>query len=165
MPKGLIDRFRTECIQEFRAAASQRYLDGVTLMSQSRRTAAIYLWGYAAEMTLKAAYFQAVGFPASQRIVNADLKSARNTATGWQIQFRNYHDLHCWGQLLVETHIRSPIMGHSRGGMGSQVLAHTKSLDQVWRETIRYHKNVAYPHEANRMLSGVDWLLTHSLDL
>ena len=35
--------------------------DGLALVGAENRTAAIYLWGYAAEMTLKAAYFALFG--------------------------------------------------------------------------------------------------------
>jgi hypothetical protein len=61
MPKRLLDRCRPECILEFRASARHRYDEGVALAVSGQRTGAIYLWGYAAEMTLKAAYFALVG--------------------------------------------------------------------------------------------------------
>ena len=57
MPRGLRARCQPDSIREFRAAARQRFQDGLTAAAGERRTAAIYLWGYAAEMTLKAAYF------------------------------------------------------------------------------------------------------------
>src|SRR5947209_15425997 len=57
VPKRLLQRWRPECIREFRATARLRYDDGLSLAAQGRRTGAIYMWGYCAEMTLKAAYF------------------------------------------------------------------------------------------------------------
>ena len=61
MPTRLIDRCQPDSVREFRASARQRYSDGLALAGAGNRTAAIYLWGYAAEMTLKAAYFSLFG--------------------------------------------------------------------------------------------------------
>src|SRR5438132_12581385 len=61
MPTRLIQRCQPESIREFRASAGQRYDDGLALAGTGNRTAAIYLWGYVAEMILKAAYFSLLG--------------------------------------------------------------------------------------------------------
>ena len=55
MPRRLVDRCQADSIREFRASARQRYEDGLALAGAGKGTAAIYLWGYASEMTLKAA--------------------------------------------------------------------------------------------------------------
>jgi hypothetical protein len=55
----LIARIPTDhTIREFRAAAGLRYREGQRLALTGNRLTAIYLWGYAAEMLLKAAYFR-----------------------------------------------------------------------------------------------------------
>jgi hypothetical protein len=61
MPRRLIERCQPESVCEFRASARQRYDDGFALAAAGNRTAAIYLWGYAPEMILKAAYFSLSG--------------------------------------------------------------------------------------------------------
>ena len=61
MPKRLLARCRPDCIDEFRQAAESRFNDGLQLAAQGRRLGAIYLWGYGAEMAVKAAYFSFVG--------------------------------------------------------------------------------------------------------
>jgi hypothetical protein len=61
VPRRLPARWRPECIVEFWAAARQRYQDGLACAGGGRRTGAIYLWGYSAEMALKAAYFTLTG--------------------------------------------------------------------------------------------------------
>ena len=76
MPKPLLDRLQPDSIAEFRLAAQQRFLDGEIAGDRDRRTAAIYLWGYAVEMLLKAAYFEVDGFPERQPILIQDLKNA-----------------------------------------------------------------------------------------
>ena len=61
MPRRLLARWQPECIREFRASARQRFQDALSLAGNDRRTGAIYLWGYSAEMHLKAAYFSVIG--------------------------------------------------------------------------------------------------------
>ena len=70
MPKRLPDRCQPDSIREFQASARQRYNDGVAAAATGRSLAAIYLWGYAAEMVLKAAYFSAMGFEPDNTLAN-----------------------------------------------------------------------------------------------
>jgi hypothetical protein len=76
MPQLLLDRCQPDSIREFRAAALQRANDAQALLARERRTAAIYLWGYAAEMMLKASYFAVIGFADDQQITIPDLLAA-----------------------------------------------------------------------------------------
>jgi hypothetical protein len=54
VPRRLLARCQSDSVREFRASAQQRYNDGLSAVVADRRLAAIYLWGYSAEMTLKA---------------------------------------------------------------------------------------------------------------
>ena len=67
MPRRLIERCRDDSILEFRRAARQRF-DVLALATAGHRTGSIYLWGYTAEMTLKAAYFSLLGLAESDVI-------------------------------------------------------------------------------------------------
>ena len=68
MPRRLLERCGPDSIREFRSAGRQRFDDGLALAAVGRRTGAIYLWGYAAEMILKSAYFSVVGLDESAEI-------------------------------------------------------------------------------------------------
>jgi hypothetical protein len=77
MPRRLLDRCNPDSIQEYRAAARERFHDGLAMAGRGRRTGAIYLWGYAAEMFLKAAYFSVIGTPETRSLTwGADLRPA-----------------------------------------------------------------------------------------
>lgn len=81
MPRRLLQRCQPDSIAEFRSASRQRYDDGLSLAIQGRRTGAIYLWGYAIEMTLKAAYFSFIGKGVRDPITwSGDLLPAIRTA-------------------------------------------------------------------------------------
>jgi hypothetical protein len=63
VPRRLLQRCSDDSIREDRAAAQRRFDDRIALAANGRRTGAIYVWGYALEMTVKAAYFSLIGLP------------------------------------------------------------------------------------------------------
>ncbi|WP_165074895.1 hypothetical protein [Paludisphaera rhizosphaerae] len=158
MPKPLPDRFQDDSINEFRLAARQRAADAIVLQASNRRTAAIYLWGYVAEMTLKAAFFDVSGFDKNQPITKSDLRAALKGKG-------SFHHLGNWAQALVDLRFSSPQLAYPDPAFGSIVTAKAYSLYNIWREWIRYHKNVAYPHEVALARREAEWLLSHSLEL
>ena len=80
MPRRLLERCRPDSIREFRAAARQRFDDGLSLAAAGRRTGAIYLFGYTAEMILKAAYFSLSGLTETDTITwNVHRANASNS--------------------------------------------------------------------------------------
>jgi hypothetical protein len=166
MPKRLLDRCRPDSIFEFRLAAQQRFQDGLALAPVGRRTAAIYLWGYAAEMTLKAAYFDLIGFPPNQIISKADLKGASaNAAKLGFVWTGNFHNLELWTQLLVLTRASTPGWRYTDVNFGNAVVARGRQLQRLWNEVLRYHKNVAYPHEVEQVQRAAEWLLLNNTQL
>jgi hypothetical protein len=171
MPRRLLNRCVPDSIREFRAAARQRFEDGRTLAMADRRTAAIYLWGYSAEMTLKAAYFAVIGFADTQTITVPDLRAAALTAPGlgviWPGLPRNpkLHDLRAWADLLAATRIATPRMAYGDPSIGTRMVTRCARLQHLWSEILRYHKNVAYIHEMEQVRDAAAWLLLYSSQL
>jgi hypothetical protein len=168
MPRSLLNRCLPDSIREFRTAARQRFLDGVSAAASGRRTAAIYLWGYTAEMTLKAAYFTVIGFAETQVITSADLMAAINTGRWMGIAWPprgQGHNLRAWAELLVLTRAATPGMAYATPGFGIEVQRRGQRLEHLWSETLRYHKNIAYLYEVRQVQEVAEWLLVHSLAL
>jgi len=164
MPKHLLKRRVPDSIREFRAAASERFEDGSAAEEAGRRTAAIYLWGYTAEMILKAAYFAAIGYASSTPITINDLKAARfaGIQTYGVLWPGNLHDVRAWADLLVEHQSRPPIGAYVLPGFGDDVKRRGRRIEPLWSETLRYHKNIAYTHEVERVREAAGWLLERS---
>jgi hypothetical protein len=59
----------------------------------------------------------------------------------------------------------TPGLAYGDPAFGSQVPAKAQSLYGLWRETIRYHKNIAYIHEIAKAREAAEWLLIRSPDL
>lgn len=167
MPRSLPARWQPESIREFRASALRRYQEGISLSIAGReyRTGAIYLWGYAAEMTLKAAYFRLLGLAETVVIGwGANILPAinrRRTVLGvvWPVSGQG-HNVRAWADLLIAE--RAAMLGAAYAPVfGLQVQECGQNIGTLWSETLRYHKNVAYLYELRRVQDGVEWLLVN----
>jgi hypothetical protein len=163
LPRLLVERFSEDTIEQFRVAAQMRYEEGWKLSLSGCRSGAIYLWGYTAEMTLKAAWFSLIGFPERRGITARDLGNAFSIATRYGIAWPphgKFHALIGWGQLLVQYRI---VLGrpYTSAPFANNVVEHSKRIYDRWRESMRYKKNVAYLHEVRAVADSVNWLLVN----
>ncbi len=167
MPKRVPERCRPDSIAEFRAAARERFRDGLSAARVGRRTAAVYLWGYAAEMTLKAAYFQVIGFAPTRPITIADLRGGAANAPrlGFRWAGNNLHHVESWAQLLAMTRASNPAWAYPRPSFGNEVVMRARRLQRLWSEILRYHKNVAYRFEVDQVRAAAEWLLLNAVRL
>ncbi len=134
MPRLLRDRFRRECIAEFRAAAHERFDDAEPLQAAGRRSAAIYLYGYSAEMLLKAACFSAAGFTRSQQITLVDLSNVRQLAKRASRQWPgNLHDISAWANSLVNLRAGTAGLGYPDPAISRGVQTHSRNIARVWK--------------------------------
>lgn len=166
VPKRLRDRWQPDSIREFRAAARQRFNDGLALAGQGRRSGAVYMWGYCAEMTLKAAYFTLTGVPETTVItvpghITPAVNHGRNIRMiAWPHQGQG-HNVRAWAELLVAERAARPGFAYA-AAVGRQVQACGQRIGLLWSETLRYHKNVAYEYEMRQVREAAEWLLANS---
>jgi hypothetical protein len=165
MPRRLLDRCQPESIREFRAAARQRFQDGLSLAAANRRTAAIYLWGYTAEMLLKAAYFTLTGLAETDPLTWAGnilpaIVRGRGLGIPWPTQGQG-HNVRAWVELLVGVRALTPATTYATP-FATELRRQGQRLEWLWRETLRYHKNIAYVHEVTQVREAAEWLLTNS---
>jgi hypothetical protein len=147
-------------VRDLRAAAGLRYREARRLALAGDRLMAIYLWGYAAEMLLKAAYFRLRGWLPTQPVTLADIKAARTHAIqilnlAWPQP--NLHDLPRWRELLVEE--RKRLQVPYAGGFGRSLSARVTRIYLNWREHLRYRTNRPYRGEVASTFQAVTWLL------
>ncbi len=144
----------------------QRAKDAQSLAANGRRTAAVYLWGYAAEMTLKGSYFSVFGFTETQRITLDNLRAARLAARSLGVtRFGNLHDVRGWAELLVATRASLPGYAYPIPGFGDTVVVAANRVYGLWRESLRYHKNIAYNYELMQVRTASQWLLVNRSNL
>lgn len=167
MPRSLPDRCQPDSIREFRFAARHRYDDGLMAAAAGRRLAAIYLWGYCAEMLLKAAYFSVLGIGEGVHLevaghIRPAIQLGRTLGIAWPPRGEG-HNVRAWAELLILERATHPT--HSLAypaEFGIQVQANGQRIGGLWNETLRYHKNTPYPHELTRVREACEWFLVNA---
>jgi hypothetical protein len=165
MPRRLLDRCQVDSIREFRLAARQRFDDALSLAAAGQRTGAIYLWGYTAEMTLKAAYFSVIGIAETDAITwSAHLLPAINRGRALGIAWLypgQGHNIRAWAELLVAVRALSPATAFA-APFDREVQKRGQRFESLWRETLRYRKNYAYSYEVKQVREAAEWILANS---
>jgi hypothetical protein len=165
VPKRLIERCQAESIREFRATARQRFEDGLALRAAGQRTGAIYLWGYTAEMILKAAYFALIGLGETdvvtwKRHLSPAISDGRTKGIIWP-NAEAGHNVRAWAELLVAERASSPATAF-QPPLDLEVQGYARQIEQLWRPMLRYHKNFAYRHEVKQVHEAAEWFLVNS---
>ncbi len=168
MPRRLIERCREDSIREFRLAARRRYDEALVLGAAGQRTGAIYLWGYTAEMILKAGYFSLLGVAEVDSItwrrhLLPAIDRGRLLGIAWPRQVEG-HNIRAWAELLVRVRASSPATSYPVP-FGREVQRQGQRLEPLWREILRYRKNESYLHEVTQVRKATEWLLVHSNQL
>ena len=147
-------------------AGEARYWDGaeVACLSGIHRTAAIYLFGYAAELALKVAYFRKiVAFDLDTR----DIRRKAEAAMGGLLSVANSpvaakaakgHNLLGWYLLLREQQavLAPPDRWTPHFELTAQ--AHIQRLEGHWSEQLRYRHETASSTELGEVYASASWL-------
>lgn len=165
MPRRLIDRCQPDSIREFRLAARQRFNDGLALAGAGQRTGAIYMWGYAAEMTVKAAYFSIIGIASTATVtwgghLQPAIMRGRQMNIAWPQQGAG-HNIRAWIELLIAVRAHSVVTQYAPP-FDMQLQRRGQRLEYLWRETLRYRKNYAYEFEMRQAREAAEWLLANA---
>lgn len=135
----------------------QRFWDGLMLASgePGHETAAIYLFGYVAEILIKTAYCRFINLPVTQPTLRAF--QAAQTQSLWV--GGNLHNLASWARFLIDTRQNSGNPIHPV--MAGVLLAHSLTLDANWREWLRYRSVTATTAELQSVFASIEWLRGH----
>lgn len=119
---------------------------------------AIYLYGYAAEMTIKAAYFTNLGYAALQPIDRDARIRAEGVARLNQFMKFEPHDVLGWARLLVwdKEVLHTPPY---EGPLKRQIVSNASVVYQNWRPQMRYRNTVPAGGETRIVRKAVDWLV------
>lgn len=160
---SLIDRLGKsddDSIAGFERAAAQRYRDAEVLRRANRRLSAIYLYGYAVEMWVKAAYFRAIftqgGLSSKTQIDSLRRRMAENE---WIVlglpKKPGPHDIAGWAQSLVKKRI---VIGapHTQQ-LANEIINRATSVCLHWREYMRYRSVPIAQTEVIAVKSEANW--------
>src|SRR5947209_3816060 len=78
----------------------------------------------------------------------------------WPVQGAG-HNVRAWAELLVGVRALAAATAYGPA-FAAQVQGCGQRIGQLWRETLRYHKNRAYLHEVRQVREVTAWRLVHS---
>ena len=123
------------------------------------------MWGYCAEMCLKAAYFSLtlsdttpVAWtthlrPAIDRGRNVHMISLARRGAGRNVT--------AWAELLVAERAATPGNPFSPADFSQEIQACGQRMGELWNESLRYLSNLAYQHEVTKVRLAAEWLVVN----
>jgi hypothetical protein len=159
MVKTLSQQFGPDTVRKFERAAPQRLEEAATLVAGEHRLVAIYLYGYAIEMLLKAAYFKQILRHASTTEIDRETRmrvEARARQSGFMS--REPHDFAGWARLLV-TDRRDLKNDEYEKRFGQQIVDKATLAYGKWRPEMRYRVTDASEDDVKAIRSVAEWFL------
>lgn len=165
MPLRIVQEAHEETVAEMYLAADARYAEGLILHRAGQHDAAIYLWGYTAEILLKLAYCR---LEPSFQISDIAATRFGPLHTLWRSLFPgsrlDLHDLHSLAFLLEYEYQQRH--GHAYRLIVAMPFYHCiDRLQGNWWVSSRYRHTRADAREAEETQEDVEWLYTHHMAL
>lgn len=160
---GLADQLAAGSIATLEAAAPWRRQDAEVLEQKGRRGAAVYLYGYVAEIRLCAACYRIQDYASSATITDQIRKVCERDARDLHLMGSEPHHLPGWARYLV--HLRRTKNHAINRHSSDQLLAHVDDLYAQWRPRLRYKTLVPTTAQLKIVVEAVDWLDTNYNDL
>ncbi len=172
-PLSLELRATPDTVGQLEVAACNRYDEAEDLRRRNHLLAALYFYGFSAEMCLAAAYFRRAGFPREQSIPpgqrNLHMAQAQTTydSAGEPLMGRDKHPVDGWARLLEWQRQRDalrPIGAEERRLFGDAV-TRAKQVYRHWRPRLRYTTVHVAPEQLDEVRRCADWFIRHRHEL
>ena len=134
--KTLVDQLGPDTIARFSRSAPLRVEEGDSLSKKYPLTA-IYLYGYAAEMVLKGAYFRNLRFGLTQEIDRDTRNRAMALAKLNGFMSSDPHDIPGWARLLVWDKQTLHIPAY-KPDLERKIVDQSLVIYENWRPQMRY---------------------------
>ena len=153
-----------ESIDEYVLAAHQRLGEGTQLQIGSPN-GAVYLFGYVAELTIKAATYRLFGLPVNQCIPNRTFQHVEWMMKKDGLRLHGPHDIMAWANFLVD-HCKPMLSGAAYPlGFGNDVKHHAGMIDANWSPSLRYYGSVVAPPIAAIVQQSSNWFVANAANL
>jgi hypothetical protein len=103
---SIIDKIGPDSVSRLARAAERRCAEADWLADGKHHLAALYFYGYVAEIVLGNAYFRMLGYNAKDPILREDLKRALVPAVSRSLMSDRSHPVDGWALLLIEERAR-----------------------------------------------------------
>ena len=159
------ERLAPDTINRMERAAQQRYDSANILWKEKRRLAALYLYGYAAEICLATAYFRSAGFSPNAEI-DRDLRNRRmaqarliEMPNGEKLMPSDAHPIVGWARFLEYQRI---LVGHLTDQDRQRLREAVNKAALIynyWRPELRYKVVDIGDEPLGKVQKAAKWLL------
>ncbi len=153
---GLADQLTEGSIASLEAAAPWRHQDAKTLESSRRYGAALYVYGFVAEIRLCCACYRALGLSVGTIIADEKRRAYEREARKLNLMGREPHHILGWARYLV--HVRSESKRQLQRRLSEPLLGHTEALYEQWRPRLRYKALTPTGAQLQIVREAVQWL-------
>ncbi|SRR6266852_3039456 len=158
------ERLAPDTIIRLERAAQHRYESGNILWKEKRRLAALYLYGYTAEICLTAAYFRSAGF---SRIALIDRETRnRRMAQARQMNLMpsDPHPILGWARFLEHQRLAGYLSDQDRQ-MLREAVNKAAFIYSYWRPELRYKVVDIGDELTDKVQKAAKWLLDNQSKL
>lgn len=151
----------SETIRTFLAAAQARFDEGTALLNAGHSGGAVYLFGYVAEIVLKAAAFRNYGHGLDELIRKEDRDALEVLMKPWLSGLvpKGPHDIVKWAKWIV---VSNSLLATTPFPIdfGREIERHANVIDAQWSPSMRY-QGVAIPFlDVLTVQSSSRWFLS-----
>jgi hypothetical protein len=157
-------QFQAETVSDFHIASSEKFREGLLLLSAGYPGAGIYLMGYAAEMSLKLSAFIFDGASPADPVF-PKLAAAKSWAVNHGISDppEGYHSLNFWTAYLRRRRLSAGRRLPS--DLDGALIRHADRIYSGWWIEMRYRPDAATVLDGERVSKSVTWIVRHRLQL
>jgi hypothetical protein len=162
---SLAQRLSADSPAKLERAAQNRFDTAEILRGKERRLAAVYLYGYCAEMCLSSAYFRSAGFtaimPIDRDTRNRRMAQARRQrgANGEFLMNSDPHPIMGWAQFLYWHRLIPGTMTAQQDQCLKEAIKKATLLYQNWRPELRYKVVEITDSQVADVRHAADWIL------
>jgi hypothetical protein len=151
----LCDQIGIDTVRKLEAAVPWRLEEAEILKEAGRRLAAIYMYGYAVEMLVGAAYFRLIEYGLDTDITSQARRLAEKQARQEKLMSSEPHDLSGWAKLLIVTRQRRST-GFSQS-LAMQLRFQADVVYDRWRPNLRYRTLVPTLNDVSAVRHAALW--------
>lgn len=159
------ERLAPDTINRLERAAQHRYCSATILWKEKRRLAALYLYGYTAEICLATAYFRSAGFSSNAEIDrdtrNRRMAQARllEMPNGQKLMSHDPHPILGWARFLeYQRNFVDNLAAQERQKL-REAVNKAALIYSYWRPELRYKVVDIGDYQLQKVQKAAKWLL------
>ena len=158
------ERLAPDTINRLRRAAQHRFESANILWNEKRRLAALYMFGYTAEICLATAYYRSAGFPPNAEIDrdtrNPRMAQARllEMPNGEKLMPRDPHPILGWARFLQFQRMFVGNLSSSDSQRLREAINKAALIYSFWRPELRYKVVDIRDDQLHQIHRATNWL-------